>query len=317
MIVFRIIILYCLLLTLVACNSDEIGKQENIEKVTSTAQVNKNEIEEANEVVAKVNNTVITKNQLDYTMTRLLPENLDNDVKEKLSGKVLSSLIDSRLMATIEEAKLDEQERQLMNLKTEAYREELLVKKYITENITPQPMTRESIHQYYSGHLKDFGEKIEKTYEIIQSKTILKETERAELLTELSNISAVGDWSSWFESNKKLSLSYRKTTSPVGLLKEPLRGLIDATGVGETSPLLNGKVLTVVRVEKIKKTPAKPFEQVSGNIRRLMAPQALKVSIGKHLIQLKKKASIESYISKLGSDNTTVSDKSDIVGIRK
>ena len=42
MIVFRIIILYCLLLTLVACNSDEIGKQENIEKVTSTAQVNKN-----------------------------------------------------------------------------------------------------------------------------------------------------------------------------------------------------------------------------------------------------------------------------------
>ena len=240
---------------------------------------------------------MITKNQLDYTMTRLLPENLDNDVKEKLSGKVLSSLIDSRLMASIEEAKLDEQERQLMNLKTEAYREELLVKKYITENITPQPMTQESIHQYYSGHLKDFGEKIEKTYEIIQSKTLLKETERAELLTKLSSISVIDDWVSWLENNKNLSLSYRKITSPVGLLEEPLRGLIEATGVGETSPLLNEKVLTVVRVEKNNKIPAKPFEQVSRKIRRMLAPQSLRSAIKEHLIELKRNASIEKHLS--------------------
>lgn len=317
MIVSRIIILYCLLLSLVACNSAEKGKQKNIEKVTSAVTVNKSKVEEVNKIVAKVNNTVITKNQLDYTMTRLLPKRLDENVKKKLSEKVLSSLIDSRLMATIEEAKLDEQERQLINIKMEAYREDLLVKKYITENITPQPVTQESIYQYYLKHLKDFGEKIEKTYEIIQSETVLKETERAELLSKLSNISAVDDWSSWYENNKKLSLSYRKITSTIGLLEEPLRGLIEATGVGETSPLLNEKSLTVVRVEKINKIPAKSFERVSGNIRRLMAPQALKASIEKHLIKLKKNASIENYLSKLGSDKATISSKSNIAGVRK
>ena len=314
MIVSRVIILHCLLLSLVACNSDR--KEKNIEKVTSTAQVNKSEIEETNKIVAKVNNTVITKNQLDYAMIRFLPKDLGADVKEKLSGKVLNSLIDSRLMAAIEEAKLDKQERQLMNVKVEAYREELLVKRYIIENIEPQPITQENIHQYYLEHLEEFGEKTEKTYEIIQSGEVQKESERVSLLTKLSNISAVDDWSSWFENNKNLGLSYRKTTSPVGLLKEPLRGLIEATGVGETSPLLNGKVLTIVRVEKIKMIPAKPFEQVSGNIRRMMAPQALKISIKDHLIELKKNASIKKHLE---ADNGHVILKKDnsIAGARK
>lgn len=317
MIVFRVVIYSVLFLSLVSCNSSD--KEKKSEKPVTSVQVksmNEAEKDTATNIVAKVNDTVITKSQLDYTMTRFLPKKIDENTKEELSKKVLRSLVDSRLMAILEEGKLDKQERELLNTKVEAYREELLVKRYITDNIEPQPITQESIYQYYQSHLEDFGQSIEKTYEIIQSKATLTETERVVLLTELSNLSTVENWLSWVTDNKKLGLSYRKATSAVEILEEPLRGLINATADGKTSPLLNKEILTVVRVEKSKKVLAKPFNQVSGSIRRMMAPQALKKSIRDHLIKLKKNASI-NYLLKYDSNSGMPNSKSDITGLRK
>lgn len=310
MIATRVPALLFMFMFLTACGAEKVvesDEKSNIDKVstlveTEAVKVLKKINESRKEVVSKVNDSEITQSQLDYAMNRLLPKKLNKEEREGLSGKVLDSLIGSRLMADHQEAKLDEQEYDLLMIKVNAYKEELLVKKYITENITPQPITRDSVYQYYLNHQDNFGGGSEKTFEVIQSKNNLNEVERKALLIELSKLPTVNDWSNWYVTNKNFKISYKKVTSLVELLKQPLKKIISATDEGATSPLLNEEVLTIVRVNRVKTIPAKSFKEVSREIRRIMAPQALKKSIKSHLVNLRNNASIEYPVLEMSDD---------------
>ncbi len=282
---------------LTACTSESVDKktQDSNSQIEEVSQkpVSK---DSKDDILARVNGSTITRSELAYAMNRLLPKGMSDIQKEKLSGKVLDSLIDSRLMADLEASTMSEHEHKELETKVSAYREELLVKQYITKNITPNPVTAEKIHQYYLDHPHEFGGGTEKTFEIIEARENLDEAERKQLLIEFAGLKGVNNWANWFADTKLQKVSYKQSTLLVELLDESLKKIVVNTKDGETSPVLNNKKIRIVRVNQSKQLPAKPIDQVSRKIRRKLAPQALKVSIKNHLVDLKKKASIEKSI---------------------
>jgi len=316
MIVIRFLTCCLVLVTLSACNEKQeaVIVEDKVEvKPKFETKLEDSNTEISSDILASVNKTHITKSQLDYAVSRLLPRKLSDTEKDKLSEKILESLIDSRLMAVLAEDKLDDEGRRSLAIKVAAYREELLTKQYIVENITPQPVTRDEVYQYYLDHQNDFGGGIKKEFEIIQTKENLKDADRKILLIELSKLSETKDWATWVTNNKHLNITYKKSVLMTDLLKNPLKALIEKTKEGETSPVQNEKKLTIVRVNKINKISPKIFEQVSREIRRKMAPRALKTSIRNHLKEIRKNAEIDTYLF----NNIEIINKSDSTGVIK
>lgn len=229
-----------------------------------------------------VDDSVITRAQLELTIERTLGESAPLFATEEVERKILESLVSSRAMALLAERELDASERAQLDLKAQAYREELLVRHYLQAHATPEPVTTEQVVDYYDRHPAEFGGGVERSFETISSDQGLEEPMRAELITLLSGpLVRGGDWkalaATWRNAGKPLE--YRQNRLKPEMLEQPLRGLVESTPVGDIAPLLvDGQVL-LLRVTGEQRLPAKPLGEVSGTIREKLAPQALKQAV--------------------------------------
>lgn len=237
---------------------------------------------EPSATLVTVDGSPITRAQLELTVERTLGESAPLFVNDEVERKILDSLVASRAMALLAERELDAGERAQLDLKAQAYREELLVRHYLEQHATPEPVTSEQVADYYQRHPEEFGGGVEKSFEIIASDQALEEPQRAELIALLSGAEAKGrDWqkqvAAWRAAGKPLE--YRSNRIKPELLEQPLRGLVESTEVGSIAPLYADGQLLLVRVTDEERLPARPLSDVSGEIREKLAPQSLKQAV--------------------------------------
>ena len=234
---------------------------------------------EPSATLVTVDETPITRAQLELAIERTLGESAPLFTNDEVERKILESLVSSRAMALLAERELDASERQQLDLKAQAYREELLVRHYLEAHANPEPVTAEQVADYYNRHQDEFGGGVEKSFEIIASDQELEPAQRTELITLLSSAQVQGkDWqklvADWRQAGKPLQ--YRQSRLKLELLEQPLRSLVEPTAAGSIAPLYVDGQLMLVRVTAEQQLPAKPLAEVSGTIREKLAPQALK-----------------------------------------
>lgn len=251
---------------------------------------------EPSATLVTVDGTPITRAQLELTIERTLGESAPLFATDEVERKILESLVSSRAMARLAERELDPSERAELDLKAQAYREELLVRHYLQANATPEPVTTEQVADYYKRHPEEFGGGVEKSFEIIGSDQNLDEAQRAELIALLSGPEVQGqDWealvATWRGAGKPLE--YRKNRLKLELLEQPLRSLVEPTAVGAIAPLYADGQLLLVRVTGEQQLPGKPLAEVSAAIREKLAPQALKQAVKSLSAQALKELKVE------------------------
>lgn len=237
---------------------------------------------EPSATLVTVDESPITRAQLELTIERTLGDSAPLFANEEVERKILDSLVSSRAMALLAERELDASEKQQLDLKAQAYREELLVRHYLQEHATPEPVSTEMVADYYNRHPEEFGGGVEKSFEIIASTTELDERQRSELIALLSGADVQkGDWqalvASWRAAGRPLE--YRQNKLRPEMLDQPLRSLVEGTATGSLAPLYTNGQLLLVRVTAEQKLPAKPLAEVSAAIREKLAPQALKKAV--------------------------------------
>jgi hypothetical protein len=229
--------------------------------------------------IAMVGGTAITEQALDQAMERFFSSSGEIRDRQRVEQQVLKSLISSRAIALLSERELDNHDRQDLALKVAAYREELLVKRYLQQHATPQPVTSEMVETYYQEHQQEFGGGTNNSFELIQTTRKLTEEERSRLIKLLGGLSQEADWESWAQRHRDEPIGWRSLNAKSELLKQPLRSLVEATEVGATSALHIDEQLTLVKVNARDELPAKPLTQVSAEIRRKLAPVKMKQAI--------------------------------------
>lgn len=237
---------------------------------------------EPSATLVTVDGSPISRAQLELTIERTLGDSAPLFANEEVERKILDSLVSSRAMALLAERELDASEKQQLDLKAQAYREELLVRHYLQEHATPEPVSTEMVADYYERHPEEFGGGVEKSFEIIASTTELDERQRSELITLLgSSETQSKDWQALVTAWRSTGhpLEYRQNKLRPDMLDQPLRSLVEPTAVGAIAPLYTNGQLLLVRVIGEQKLPAKPLAEVSGAIREKLAPQALKKAV--------------------------------------
>jgi len=233
-------------------------------------------------VLATVDGTPVTRAQLELAIERTLGESAPLFANAEVERKILDSLVSGRAMARLAERDLSPAEREELELRTQAYREELLVRDYLKKHAEAQPVTTEMVAQYYQRHPEEFGGGVEKRFEIITTSGVLTEQARDPLIRQLSDPKlATADWRARVESWRATGtpVEFRVGQARAELLEQPLRGLVESTPAGKVAPLSSSDGLMLVRVTEEKRLPARPLAEVSGEIREKLAPLQLKQAV--------------------------------------
>lgn len=232
-------------------------------------------------VVAKVDDSLITQEQLNYQINKIVGDKAALFGGIQLQDKVLDSMISSRAMAQLMEQELSPEEKRELELKLQSYREELLVNQYIKLHAEPQPVTIEMVKGYYEENKDEFGGITERTFEYVSSKGNLSEQQRDDVIAGLSSLADVSDWKVAADKLQKagVPIEHKRAVVNVGILEQPLKSLVMSTKPGSVSGVHMGSKIMRVRVVSERKYPPKPLAQVSADIREMLAPIMLKKSL--------------------------------------
>ncbi|MBU2712629.1 hypothetical protein [Zooshikella harenae] len=302
---YLFILFYTSLLLVTGCDSaskQDDAKQKNTESsqdsgtIDSDLQVNKENISDR-EKIAKVGSWYITQQQLDFMTDRTLGSATLAIMYDQVGEQLLKSLIVSKAMAQQALVDLSDVEKEELDLQVNAYREEILVRKYLESNANVQPVSEKMVRDYYQQHSEKFGGLTLKKYQII--KTVNLPSDKLLLASELfSKIQANSNWQEAvleLKQNNIMALTESLTSNPL-LLSNELRILLENTGVGELSPatIINGNLYRVAVVEDVK-TPVKSLQEVASDIRKMLAPLQLKKAVKAASDEVLEKVVVEYY----------------------
>jgi hypothetical protein len=259
------------------------------------AQKNDEQIVKESPALAVVNGESISAADVDFMLERMLQGQAIAQVDEELRKKILDSLIASRAMKQQVKSQLPADAIAHIAQSVKAYEEELFVKAYLQQFVTPAPVTADMIQKYYDEHIDEFrGESI-REFEILRSSVIVDEKLRDRLLAAIPDISATENWQSKTkEWQKTYSLEYQQGRSQSGLLDKELDQVINRLQEGKTSDVIyiNG-ALYLVRVTKISHAALKPLAEVSADIRTRLAAQVLREAVKQASADARAKAKVE------------------------
>lgn len=239
-------------------------------------------IRDHSNVLATVNGSPITQNELQQSMRASLGPQASKVLDQAGRRKMLESLVAGRAIAQVQQKALTDAQKETVDIQTAAFREQLLVKMYLAQNVPPQPVSHRMVEQYYREHPEKFGARTIRVYEMIASDGKLGEKSRDKVLAALQTPHKEKDWAGLAQRLKKkgLPLVYRSGQADAGVLLPRLRDLMQPLAPGQASALtlING-VAYVVRIKEEKKIPAQPLNQVSARIRKMLLPIQLKKAV--------------------------------------
>jgi hypothetical protein len=232
-------------------------------------------------VLARVGGDPVTRAELDFALQRVAQGRSVERIPEraKVEQRLLESLLDARAMAGLAWDAMTPAERESLGLQVRAYREELLVQRWLSAHTTPEPVSSEMVERYYRQHPRELGGGRELGFELVRSAHAPSEAERDRLIGLLAGLERVDDWQAWVGSDAGLGFEYSRTQAEPTLLEQPLRGLVEGTPVGAVSAIGQGPELLRVRVLSEREIPPRSLEDSSAEIRRRLAPMQLREGV--------------------------------------
>lgn len=233
--------------------------------------------------VATVNGEAITAADVDLSLERTFSEAESFSFDAELRQKVLDSLIASRAMKHVLMGEMSEEEVAKIERTAKAYEEELFVKEYLRKYADPQPVTATMVQEYYENNPDEFGGETLRDFELLKAPANMDDGRRDQLLQAVPNIRSAPNWSEKKDSwSDRFGLQFQQGRSKAGLLDKKLTSVLDQLQGGETSDVFYiNDALHLVRVTNVTQTPPKPLAEVSGDIRRKLAPLMLREAVKK------------------------------------
>lgn len=235
-----------------------------------------------NVVVAKVNGEAISAYDWQQAILSNLGEQnaylLDDDARQK----VLQSLVAAKSMAQKELKSMTASEKLELQKQTEAYREQLLVKRYLKSAVTINPVTSEMVEEYYQKHPERFGANRTVEYQLIRLVANVDGDARNKLITQLQGASNAKEWDALTQVARKGNASFQwlQQKSQPQILEAPLSSIVANTAKGAISEVfwVDGKPLRVRVLDEQWSAP-KPLSEVSTEIRKSLAPNQVKQAV--------------------------------------
>lgn len=233
-------------------------------------------------VLAEVNHTTITQYDVERTALEAFGPDAVRGLSDETKKKLLDSLVQSRAIAQVREKELDASEQAAVAKQVSAFREQLLVKQYLSKHAPWGEISDDAVHEYYESHQQRFGAKKVRSYEAVTSTSELSPSQRASVFAALGDAAKQTDWAAWAGKLGAAGqpLALRRGDDDAALLDPKLRQLIASLEVGKTSPLtlLDGRPY-VVRVTAQRELPARPLAEVKDEIRKTLAPTQIRDAV--------------------------------------
>ncbi|WP_444914065.1 peptidyl-prolyl cis-trans isomerase [Microbulbifer sp. TRSA007] len=240
------------------------------------------------DVLVSVEGHSITELDLDLAVERTTGSAGLFQIDEKAREKILESLVMSKALGLAKERELSEQELVTLDHQVAAYRDELLAKKYLEENITPEPVTEAMVEAYYQDNQDQYGAKVQKRYEILRAKGNISSAERTRIMAQLTLAAnsevETQDWQAFAKllEAKKLPVAYSAGAFVQGTMAAEFERVINPLSEGDVSKVFfMRKAPAVVRVTEVVTSKPKPLAQVRSEIRKQLAPVQLRKAIKK------------------------------------
>lgn len=269
------------LLGLTACS-----KVETVETVTAEKQqISLDTVRPGELGLASVNGSVIGSEDLSVYIARTIGSDYSGFTDANLEKNVLQSFIASRAIAQKSLQSMSDDERVTLEKRVAQFREELLVKRYLLENVTPEAISNEDIRAYYDNNQDEFSGKKERLYEFL---TVSPEQYTSDPAAAMALIASAKTESDWAKLTAKGNQSdsvilLRNTQSFVGggsgsAIEKAVLGL---------APTKLSKVVFengspyIAKLLRIEKLPAKSFEEARTEISRRLLPAHIKETVKK------------------------------------
>lgn len=280
-----------LLLAITACNRKSEESASEGEAINS--------VPHGGEVLARVNGEDITEADVAGMIDRTFSVAEQLSINADVERKVLESLVAARAMRQSVERDMTAREKFELEQKVKAYKEELYIKEYMNRHVSPEPVTTAMVKEYYESHPERFGGGVLKTFEMLKPKSALNEEQRDRLLASAAKINASEDWASLAMTlNNEIELAYLSTRATPEILTDELARVLSSLKAGETSGfVLENQAPVIYRVTKEETIPPKPLAEVSGEIRKMLAPLNLKKAVKRVTDEVVKQSNVE-YINK-------------------
>ncbi|GAD03838.1 peptidyl-prolyl cis-trans isomerase [Agarivorans albus] len=255
------------LLLIVGCEQDKAPAPLSQETLTSP-------------IVVTVNGQSITEETVDFTISQMFGEDGRNHATPELRNSVVNSLIASKAMSMAVTQQLDSETAKQLELKVAAFKEELLVKQFLQQNVTPTPVSSAMVTNYYQQHPEEFGAVEQLNLELAIQAANTSEQQRKLLFAKLENLQSQQDWSASSALFTQLNLSLKTELVETSSLPIELQAITNNLSVGSTSKptLINGDVY-ILRLLSKRQLPPKPLSEVSVDIRKRLAPIQLKKAV--------------------------------------
>lgn len=252
-------------------------------------------IQHQSPVLVTVNGEPITEAQLEYAMTRTLGESAGLLAGPEVQDKVLQSLVQSRAIAQQAQKELSEQEAIHMEEQVRAYREELLVKRYLQNHAEPQPVSNKQVKEYYEKNPELFGGEVIRKFEYLTSVGPLADLDREKLVTEYQKYSAEQNWKHVSASlvEAGFPVKYKQAEMNIKLLPAAIKELVTKAKVAGNVETQTKPDVIMLRVLEERITEPKPLQTVSSDIRKTLAHKQMKEAVKSLAGQVMSQAKIE------------------------
>jgi hypothetical protein len=247
-------------------------------------------------VLATVNGSAVSAYDLEQAVRTSLGPAAAGMLDATGKRSVLESLVAARAIAQVQEKALTPMDRAALDKQTAAFREQLLVKLYLSKNTDGEPVSRQMVEDYYRKHPEQFGAKTVKQYEVIASRSALSDADRDKLLAALKDAGKQKNWGSWSAKLKQkgLAVEFKSGNADPAMLTADLRGQLETLKAGDPANLsfADGRV-SLARVTAEKKIPPRPLNEVSAQIRKMLLPVQLKKAVKQAADQVLATAKVE------------------------
>lgn len=253
---------------------------------------------DADPVLARVGTETISRQELDIAINDNIGPYAALHLGPEGEQKVLQSLVMRKLMSQQQLALLDAEAKALLELQVKAYREELLTKQYVQQQLTPEPVTEQMVQDYYQRYPQEFGAAEYANYQLVRADAGLDSKQRQRVLWYLEQLTATTDWTPLAAQARQEGLAFylvTGTSSEQGLIPE-YQALIAPLAEGQISAVaeLNNRLVKVKVLER-QRIAAKPLAEVRDDIRKKLAPMQLKRAIEQATDNLKASTDVEIY----------------------
>lgn len=250
------------------------------------------------DLVARVNGEPVYAGDLEAARDRIFGEGsvlAEEGGENAARDELLESVVASRLLARRAEAAMSDTQKRQLDARARAWREEQLLMRWLRENVTPQPVTRQMVLEYYRDNPERFGAGHRYRHEALRL-TTEDEDLRDRAIDALDGASAEDDWQALARRLRAdgVPMDYQHGDARRGMSDEALIDRLRALEPGEAGALrMDGNSLSKVRLLSVEKTPPKPLEEVSDDIRMRLAPVQLRKAVRRVMDEALDDAEIE------------------------